>query len=135
MSEENVEMVRRAIEAATRQPAPDQRTVDELFHPAHEFHSLIGEMEGGDARGATGLRQLRQRMSAAGEWSIKIEDVREGHDGRVVVLMRTLLHSKLGDVPVAQQRATVASLRDGKIIRTDIYATWDEGRQAVGLAR
>ena len=37
MSEENVEIVRAAIEATMRRPKPDWETVNALFHPDHEF--------------------------------------------------------------------------------------------------
>jgi len=37
MSQENVEIVRRAFEAATRKPAPDLETLSELAHPDHEM--------------------------------------------------------------------------------------------------
>ena len=35
MSLENVEIVRRAMEAANRRPKPDFATVNDLYHPDH----------------------------------------------------------------------------------------------------
>jgi hypothetical protein len=49
MSEENVEIVRRATEAALRRP-PDWNTVNALYHPRHELISLISRVEGAGGR-------------------------------------------------------------------------------------
>ena len=47
MSQENVEIVRRAFQAAFRKPKPDVDTLNALYHSDHEFVSLIQRIEGG----------------------------------------------------------------------------------------
>jgi ketosteroid isomerase-like protein len=134
VSQENVEIVRRAAQAAMRRPRPDWETINELFDAGHRLHSLLGELEGGDESGAAGWRGLRQRLELTGEYSFEIEDLREATDGRVVALGRSRMHATLGDVSVDQQRAAVFTLRAGKIYRTDIYPTWAEALESAGLA-
>jgi hypothetical protein len=56
MSQENVEIVRRACEAATRKSKPDFGTMNVLFHPDHEYVSRLEALEGGVRRGARGYR-------------------------------------------------------------------------------
>ena len=71
MSDGNVELVRRAIAAAFRRPAPDRETANQLYHREHELHSLVEEMEGGHARGAKGARDFLQRWDETGDWSLR----------------------------------------------------------------
>ena len=56
MSEENAELVRRGTEAALRRPEPDWATINELYHPNHEFVPLASFFEGGSHRGTSGYR-------------------------------------------------------------------------------
>jgi hypothetical protein len=134
VSQKNIEIVRSAIEAASRRPEPDWRRVNELYDPAHELHSLIETMEGGHATGWRGGRDLIARMDETGEWSVTgFEDIREGTDGRVAALVQLQMRSKLGDVPLEWSRASVLTLREGKICRTVFYATWGETLKAAGL--
>jgi hypothetical protein len=67
LSQANVEIVRRAVEAAFRRPKPDFATINELYHPDHQFISLLDVLEGGKRRGARGFR----------DWLLNIEDAVE----------------------------------------------------------
>ena len=133
MTKRNAQIVRRALEAAVRRPEPDRKTLDQLFQPDHELHSRVEAMEGGPASGGQGLRDRRERTDEFGDWNGNIEDVREAPDRRVVALLQWRVRSKLGDLPLEQRRAAVSTLRDGKICRTDLYATWAEALEATGL--
>jgi ketosteroid isomerase-like protein len=133
MSEQSVEIVRQVITAFWRRPTPDWDKLNKLVHPDHELHSLVEAMEGGHARGQEGGRDFLERMNETGDWSVAIEDVRDAPDGRVVALIRWRLRPKRSDRVIEQRRASVSTLRDGKVSRTDIYATWAEALGAVGL--
>jgi hypothetical protein len=55
MSQENVEIMRRALETAVREPEPD--FVNVLFHPDHELVRLVSFRRGASLRGeAAGCR-------------------------------------------------------------------------------
>jgi ketosteroid isomerase-like protein len=135
MSEQSVEIVRKVITAFWRRPAPDWETLNKLVHPDHELHSLVEAMEGGHAPGREGGRDFRERMDETGDWSVEIEDVREADDGRVVALLRWRIRPKRADRTLEQRRATIFTLRGRKVVRTDIYATWPEALEAVGLEK
>jgi hypothetical protein len=65
MSEENIDLVRRGIEAALRRPKPDFAALDALYHPDHEFVSVVDfTLEGGSHRGMSGYR----------DWLLGIEE-------------------------------------------------------------
>ena len=72
MSQENVEIVRRAVEAVLRTPKPDFDTISALYHPDHEFVSLVERFEGGVAEGARGYR----------DWLAGIDETWERWDSR-----------------------------------------------------
>jgi hypothetical protein len=57
MSQENVEIMRRALETAVREPEPDFAAVNVLFHPDHELVRLVSFRRGASLRGeAAGCR-------------------------------------------------------------------------------
>jgi ketosteroid isomerase-like protein len=124
MTKRNAQIVRRALEAVVGRPEPDRKTLDQLFQPDHKLDSLVEAVEGGPASGGQGLRDWRERTDEFGDWNGNIHDVREAPDG-----------CALGDLPLEQRRAAVSTLRDGKICRTDLYATWAKALEATGLPR
>jgi ketosteroid isomerase-like protein len=133
MSEENVEIVRRAIEAAFHRP-PDWDTVNTLFDPEHELISLISRVEIGSSVGARGFADWRKRMDETGDWSIEIDEIRPAPDGRVVVLMRVKLHGRKSGAEVERHTAYLTTLRDGKIVRSEVFPTPEEALEAAGLS-
>jgi hypothetical protein len=65
MSEENVEIARAAIEATLRRPKPDYDTMNVLFHPDHQYLSLLRMVEGGKVKGTPSARTPRQAATRA----------------------------------------------------------------------
>jgi hypothetical protein len=57
MSEENVEIARRAMTAAFQRPKPDFATVNALYHPDHELISGLSDVEGRSFPGIRGFRE------------------------------------------------------------------------------
>jgi ketosteroid isomerase-like protein len=99
MSEENVEVVRRAFEAALRQP-PDFGTVNELFDPDHVIATRIAAVEGRSLHGAAGFREWLNDMGEAMEsWEVKLTSLRDLGDGRVLASGTLHATSKAG-VPI-----------------------------------
>ena len=60
MSQENVEVVRLACEAAGRRPRPDFGALNALVHPDHEMFTVQSLVEGGSYHGARGFREACQ---------------------------------------------------------------------------
>jgi hypothetical protein len=91
MSEENVEIARRACEAAWRRPRPDFDTLNALAHPDHEMFTAQSLVEGGGYRGAQGFREWLASMSETfgEEWEISFKQARAIDDERVLVTGRT----------------------------------------------
>jgi hypothetical protein len=133
MSQENVEIVRRAWKAALEDP-PDWETLDYLVDPRHRAITLVGQVEGADeALGVAGWRQFRDRMNQAGEWSLDIEKVYAAPDDRVVVLGRFQLRGDRSGAQIDAARGIVQTLDQGRLTQTEVFPTPAEALQAAGL--
>jgi ketosteroid isomerase-like protein len=135
MSRENVEIVRRGIEAAFRRPKPDLATLNEVYHPDHEFVSLIDALEGGSHRGARGFRDWLLNMEETVGSKSRVERVTEIDDDRVLAVTPARFQGKSSGVTLPEQRlASIVTVRDGKIIRSEVYSSPEQALEAVSLA-
>jgi ketosteroid isomerase-like protein len=134
MSQENVGLARRAIEAALRTPKPDFATMNELYHPEHEFISLVDALEGDRHIGGRGYRDWLAGAGEAVAWESSLEAIREVDDERVVAVMRMRGEGVSSGVPWEQPNACLMTIRDGKVVRTVVYPSFEDALKAVGLA-
>ena len=135
MSQENVEIVRRAVEAARPNPHPDYDAINALFHPDHQLVSLTQRVEGGVAEGARGFRDwIADNDEAWERWDSEIEGVRSIDDNRVLVDWKIIGVSKLGGVPVEQFLTGIYTVREAKIARTELYSSRQQALEAAGLS-
>jgi ketosteroid isomerase-like protein len=135
MSRENVEIVRRGIEAAFRTPKPDFATMNELYHPDHEYISRYDALEGGRHRGGRGYRSWLLQGEETMEWEARLEKITEIGDDQVLAVTPTHFQGKSSGVTLPEQRlASIVTVRGGKIIRTEVYSSPEEALKAVGLA-
>jgi ketosteroid isomerase-like protein len=131
MSHENVEIVRRGMEAALRTPKPDVATLNALYHPDHELISLNLALEGGSQRGARGYRDWWLSGQETLPWESSVEEVTEIDDDRVLVIAPTRNRGKSSGVVLDQRLAIVVTVRGGKIIRTEVYPSPKDALKAV----
>jgi ketosteroid isomerase-like protein len=134
MSKENVEIVRAAIEAALRTPSPDWETVNALYHPDHEFLPRDVELEGGGGRqGARGYREWLSSASETVEWEGTLAEVTEIDDERVLAVTPTKFRGKRSGVETEQRQASVVTVREGKVVRTEVFRSREQALEAAGL--
>jgi ketosteroid isomerase-like protein len=135
MSQENVDIVRRGIEAAFRRPKPDLATLSDVYHPDHEFVSLIDPLEGGNHRGARGFHDWLLKMDETVGSHSTVERVTEIDEDRVLAVTPFSPKGKSSGVSLPEQRvASIVTVRDGKIIRSEAYSSPEQALKAVGLA-
>jgi len=130
MSDENVNMVRRALERfiATGEPPWDALHEDVEVHD----HDI---MDAGDYRGHAGFGRWLEDWSAAwSEDSIEPEDFIDA-DERVVVLIRQRTTGQGSGVSLEREDAIVFAMRDGKIARLDYYNDREQALVVAGLAK
>lgn len=134
MSQTNVEIARRGIEAAIRKPKPDFAAMNELYHADHEFISRIEVLEGGSRRGARGYGEWRVNFEEAVQWESRLEKVAEIDHDRVLAITPTRNQGRLSGLALHEERmACIVTVRGGKIIRTEVYPSPEEALKAAGL--
>jgi ketosteroid isomerase-like protein len=134
VSQENVELVRRAFAAVFRRPKPDFATVNALYHPEHEQIPFTSMVEGQSSlRGALGFREWLDSFAETFEsWEASVREVREIGDHRVLVAGVFTALGKRGGVPVEQRFAALVTVHDGKVTRTESFSSPEEALKAVG---
>jgi ketosteroid isomerase-like protein len=137
VSQDNVEIVRRGIEAAIRRPEPDFDTMNALFHPNHEFVSAADSaLEGGSHRGMGGYRAAIRDLEETVASRSRLEQVTEIDEDRVLAIMPTRFEGRSSGVAFDEERlAAVVTLREGKIVRTKVYLSAAAAIKAVGLEK
>jgi ketosteroid isomerase-like protein len=129
MSQENVEVVRRAAAAFN---AGDRDRLLALFDPEIEYRS---PMEQRTYRGIEGMLRYRSDVDAV------LEDFRTEEDrfldvggNRVLHLYRVLGRGAGSGVPVSRHNAILWQVRNGKLLRGQAYLEQREALEAVGLS-
>jgi ketosteroid isomerase-like protein len=134
MSQKNVEIVRAAIEAVLRRPNPDWETINALYHPDHEFLPRDVELEGGGSRrGARGYRDWRTSAAEAIEWEGTLAEVTEIDDERVLAVAPTKFRGRQSGVEIELRHASIITVREGKVVRTEIHASPEQALESAGL--
>jgi ketosteroid isomerase-like protein len=131
MSQENVEIVRRAM-AAFGERDPDAAAA--VLHPAIEWEPAG---PGGVERTVyRGFEEIAQATDALAEvWGgMRMEEVElRDLDDSVVWLGRIHLKGSGSGVEIDQEFGQLYRLRDGKVIGVKAFLTWREALKAAGL--
>jgi uncharacterized protein len=128
MSQANVEVVRRALEAFARR---DNEAIFLLYDPEVEISHVV---LGGVYRGFDGVRAFfRDWLAAWDEYRMEVDEYIDAGDD-VIAVIHTWGRGKQSGVPVEARRAHVWTVRDGKVWRLRIYATKAEALKAVGAS-
>jgi ketosteroid isomerase-like protein len=128
MSEENVQIVRQALEAPLRH---DNETTLDFYDPDIEVRGLIDPHR--VYRGRDGVTAYFRDWITP--WDSIRGEVDEWIDAgdQVIAIVHERGRGKLSGVDVEQWNAHVWTLRNGKLFRLRIYASKLEALEAVGL--
>ena len=131
MSEENVEIVRRFIDASNRR---DLTAFWSLCDPDIEIESdrvLIGTPT---YRGQAGIERWFRDMAAAWEeFRTEVLEIVGVGSNEVVFIGRGSGKGKTTGAPVAADAAVFIELADGKVAHVEFFATKEEALDAAGL--
>jgi ketosteroid isomerase-like protein len=131
MSEENVEIVKRALHAFSHGEAD---AFADLTTPDVEWKTGLGAIEGGEIfRGREGVETYFGRLSTAWEEFRFVPDEFRDRDDVVLVLGRLEGRGRGGGVPVDSPVGAVWDLRGGKIWRLRAYLDHAEASEVAGL--
>jgi len=132
MSQENVEIVRRAFEAYVRR---DDEAAFALYDPEIEIDmTASGQPGGGVYRGLAGVREWnRDWLGVFEQFTAEVEEwIDPGED--VVAMVRWRARGRSSGVPAEMLQAHVWTVRDRKLRRLRVYQSKAEGLKAAGLS-
>jgi len=126
MSGENVEVVREAWDAYARGDY-------DRIAGFHDPHIVVVTLEDGALYGNDAVLANYQRWDEAWEGAKTTLEEVIGHGDRVFVAARFHARGRASGVEVETRLYEVYTVRDGKVLRIDEYATRDEAIEAAGL--
>jgi ketosteroid isomerase-like protein len=130
MSQENTELVRAAYEFFARTGHYPLHLIDPGIEMV-ESEELPGDLSG---RGHANLRRAEEvLLDAFDEWRNEVESVREVGSDQVLVFLRFVAIGKGSGVEVVANMAHLATIRDRKIVRWEMYGDREKALKAAGL--
>ena len=134
MSQENVEVVRQAIQAFADGGVD---AMAELWDPDIVWRAAEGAIDDvGEMHGPVAVRRyIQDWLDNFEDASIVAEELRDVGDDRVLAIQRVKGRAKLSGVEIDVRYAAVSTVRDGKIVRGREYLSVEEALEAVGLSQ
>ena len=135
MSQENLDLVMRAIQATIRQPKPDFETMNALFHSDHVLVSIAADKLGseGEAVGASGYKAWVQARQDVMSFEAELGGAIDVGPDTVIAVMTFRFQGASSGAIIEQRVWAVMTVTDGKITRTENYIDPAEALEAVGL--
>ena len=131
MSQENVELVRRAIDSINRGRLALEDTADDF---EMDWSNSVGPLKG-VYRGAEQVNGVFQSFREV--WDRLRWDVQEVIDlegGRVLIVNRVRMRGRTSHVEVEATGIQVWTIRDGKLASVKLYQSRADALEAVGLS-
>jgi uncharacterized protein (TIGR02246 family) len=131
LSRENVELVRRLIDAWS---AHDRERMAKLLHPDAVFHSAVTNVVGETFHGRDAILGVFDRWEQ--EWSAirwEVDEYIDVDDTRVVTLHRVIATGRASGIETVRELGAVLEVRDDLIISQWIYLDRNEALEAAGL--
>ncbi len=136
MSQENVEVVRRGMEA--NHSGDLETRMDDLlglWDPNCEYTSVTAGVDTETYRGHDGIRRYLKHLSESWrEWRIEVEEIRPVTENMVVATFRFHAIAKDSGIAIDTRLGSIFVLSEGRFLRGSTYSTPDEALEAVGLA-
>jgi ketosteroid isomerase-like protein len=136
MSQENVEIVRRAFEEFTR--GGWEPLFDSFWAPEIVWDMSPSDIAGlGIYHGHDEVRSFFEDWFSTfpfDEWEQELEDLIDCGDQVVVALTRQRGRGSASGVSVELEYAQVVTLRESKIVRVVVYTDREQALEAVGLS-
>jgi ketosteroid isomerase-like protein len=130
MSQENVAVVRRIVEALG---AGDLEAAFDHMHPDAEFHEDPHFPESSVYRGREAIAAYStQFQDAWADFDYELRDTFEAGE-RVVAVLRIRGRGKSSGATLDVEAGWVWTIRDGQAVRCDAHLHLDEALEAVGL--
>jgi ketosteroid isomerase-like protein len=134
MSQENVEIVRRGLEAWQRD---DLDTWLSTLDPAVEWHTALERLVGGMGSFYRGVKGMREFWTAyrteLEDFRIEAEELRDLGDDGVLFLGHLWWRGPASGIELDSPVGLIFTFRDRKIVRSMDYLSHQEALEAAGL--
>lgn len=133
MSQENVEVVRRALQAYAEEGLD---AMAEFWDPDIDWRAAEGAIDDfGEMHGKAAVRSyLQDWVDMFDDLNLVAEELRDVGDDRVFAILRLTGRAKISGTDTDLRYAVVYTIGDGKVVRGREYLNPDEGLEAVGLS-
>jgi ketosteroid isomerase-like protein len=129
MSEENVEVVRRAMAAWNSGDLDDR--IEELFEPDVEWVPAAESLLAAAYHGYEGVRRFRADLFSA--WDEYALDAQEFVDADDQVVVVTRIRARTREIEIDQVWSALVTVRDGRIARFQGFTTREGALEAAGV--
>ena len=131
MSQENVEIVRRSVDAYR---SGDIEAALNTYDDEVEFDVSSVRPEGGNFRGRHGVEEAIQAwVGRWAEYRFEVEEIVDAGD-RVLMIIREFGRGEGSGVEIDQKIFWVQTFRGGKIVHTKLFVDRDRALEAAGLS-
>ena len=131
MSEENVEIVLRALQAIAERPKPDFETVNALYDPDHVLVAVAATALGeGEAVGGAGFKAWNDEQQSVMPYDLVIEGAIDIERDRVLAVVGVRFHGAASGAQSEGRTWNLITVRNGRIVRTESYRNAAEAIQA-----
>jgi ketosteroid isomerase-like protein len=134
MSEENVDLMRRAYETFNRGGIePTLELIDELVDPDFELRAVLHLPDVDRTSGREAGKAIFREVYGAFDWHLEPEEFIDAGDA-VLVVARGTSRGKASGLEVTNRVVHAWGVRRGKVTYFDAYRTKEEALEAAGLS-
>jgi ketosteroid isomerase-like protein len=134
MSQENLDLVKRAMAAVNARPRPDFETVNALFSPDHVFVPVEGGKLGGEERlGGEGYRAWLEESGGTMLWEAKLEGAVDLGPDKVLTVQSMHFRGASSGIDLEERMWVIQWVSEGKITRTEAFLDPAEALEAAAL--
>jgi ketosteroid isomerase-like protein len=130
----DVDTIRRAFETWNEEGA--EAVVDRFWTEDAVYREMPGWPDAGVFRGRDEvLSRMRSLVEFMGPIEVRLEDLIESDDGRLVAVVRMIGQADVGATSYTQSFAVVHRMRDGRVAEADYYLEPAHALDATGISR
>lgn len=134
MSQADADTIRRAFETWNEEGA--EAVVERYWTEDAVYREMPGWPDAGVFRGREQvLERMRSLVEFLGPIEVRLEDLIEAGDGRLVAVVRMQGEAEEGATSYTQSFAVVHRMRDGRVAEADYYLEPAHALDATGISR
>lgn len=134
MSQADLDTIRRAFQTWNEEGA--QAVVERFWTEDAVYREMPGWPEAGVFRGRDAvLERMLSLVEFLGPIEVRLEDLIEAGDGRIVAVVRMMGDAAEGTTSYTQSFAVVHRMREGRVAEADYYLEPAHALDATGISR